>query len=58
MERIIGGTDRYGREQKRQAILTAALGVFLEKGYEGATVDDVIKEGGRVEEDDLRLLRR
>jgi TetR/AcrR family transcriptional regulator, acrAB operon repressor len=33
-------------EQTRQAILAAALGVFNEKGYERATLDDIAKRAG------------
>ncbi len=39
-----GGKRARNREERRQALLTAGLKVFLEKGVDAATIDDIIGE--------------
>ena len=38
-----GGKRARNREERRQALLTAGLKVFLEKGVDAATIDDIIR---------------
>lgn len=41
-----GSTNRELREKSRERILTAALEVFAEKGYEAASISDVTERAG------------
>jgi AcrR family transcriptional regulator len=40
------GTRRAGKAATQEAILAAATGLFMERGYEGTTVADVAERGG------------
>ena len=43
-------------EERRAAILDAALAVFAERGYHASSIDDIAREGGISKADALAIL--